>query len=218
MSDVPGKARSASHENLADKFKGAALTGLLPPRPVVEPPVEATPSGAVNPAEATPVVEEVPSAESAATRVAPTTPAARAGRPSKKEAPVSTPTVQPRPTQKADQPISINMPLSLYARLLRHKEAEHLSHPTILFNALEATAHKLPDLIRAKTGQAPEAQSLFNRPRTVALQNEADEPRGQIIVRISEVNKQVIAQLVEDAGAPSRNMLIVAAYEDYLPE
>jgi predicted DNA-binding protein len=120
---------------------------------------------------------------------------------------------------KADQPIQVSLPRSLKERLDRYKAERGLSHPTILFDAIETNVDRLPALVKERIVNvgATGAKSLFNRPQTVVRRDAATEPKETFIIRISQDNKDILEQLVEDTGAPSRNVLLVAAYEAFLP-
>lgn len=119
---------------------------------------------------------------------------------------------------KADQSIPISLPKSLHERLKAYKASTGRSHPTILFDAIEATIDQLPELLRERTVSAePSSRRLFNRPSTMTRQSTGDEPKETLILRITPDNKAVIDELIHEVGAPSRNALLVAAYDGYLP-
>lgn len=131
------------------------------------------------------------------------------------------PSVTQEPTGKADQPIQVTLPRSLMERLERFKTEQGLSHPTILFDAIDSTIDRLPDLVQKRTVSvsAPSGKSLFSRPQTVVRRSVGSdaEPKDTFIIRISQENKDILTQLVTETGAPSRTVLLVAAYEAYLP-
>lgn len=143
-----------------------------------------------------------------------TTKSPRRGAKAKSERPAAT-----EVSGKADQPIQVSLPRSLKERLDRYKAEQGLSHPTILFDAIETNVDRLPELVKERTVNvgATGGKSLFNRPQTVVRRDAATEPKETFIIRISQDNKDILEQLVEDSGAPSRNVLLVAAYEAFLP-
>lgn len=229
MSDAPlGQARPAQHASLADKLKPTDLGGMLAPtartpRPVAVPPIvePAEEPVAEEPVEADVVDEPTPAVEEQAT---PTTKeprksgSSRAGRGSKVTT-TAQPTTETMPTGKADQPIQVSLPRSLMERLDRFKKDKGLSHPTILFDAIESNAERLPDLVKARIVQVggTTGKSLFNRPQTVVPRSSDTEPKETFIIRVSQENKDILDQLAQDSGAPSRTVLLVAAYDAYLP-
>lgn len=241
MSDL-GKARPASHQNLTEKF-GGLLTRVEAPEPSVAP-VPATAD--VAPVLASPAAPE-PSLLSVESPVTDTltvdatkakkAPRRKTAEPQQQQeaatpAPLATPAPAPREPEnmpevthetaaegKADQPVQISLPSSIEARLAKFKAESGLSHPNILFDAIEATAERLPELVKAKTIQLGSAASvsLFNRPQTAVKRDIANEPKKTFIIRITKQNKAVLDDLVNQVEAPNRNVLIVTAYDTYLP-
>lgn len=198
-----GKAREAQHESLAERFSGklAPLTPVAPIGPETPDPVQEAPAA---------VTEKVATARSGKPRSAPkrTTP--------------TTDSVNPQLSggegAKATEAIQVSLPKSLYERYLAYKQSSGLSHPNILFDAIEATANELPDLVKANAIEVGgTGRQLFNRRRTVTVHTDDAEPRETFIVRISGENKAIIADLVSSTGAPSRNALFIAAYEAFVP-
>jgi len=120
---------------------------------------------------------------------------------------------------KATEPVQISVPASLEERLTTFKAKTGLSHPNILFDALEATMDQLPALVKAKTVQlgASSTVSLFVRPQSAMKLAPVKEERKTFLIRITKQNKAILDQLVRDTDAPNRNVLIVAAYDAYLP-
>lgn len=95
------------------------------------------------------------------------------------------------------------------------------SHQTVLLDALEATYHQLPELIeKATSGDAAEEPqeraSLFARPSRPAPVS-SGEPRIKHTVRVSPTNRKVLDSITAELKAPSRNLLIITAYEAFLP-
>lgn len=231
MSDAPlGQARPAQHASLADKLKPTDLGGMLAPtsrapRPVAVPPIVDQPTEEATPEQhldAEVIAEPMPAVEeqaTPATKVTPKSGSSRAGRGSKVTAATAPQATETTPTGKADQPIQVSLPRSLMERLERFKKDKGLSHPTILFDAIESNADRLSDLVKARIVQVGGAtgKSLFNRPQTVVPRSSDNEPKETFIIRVSQQNKDILDQLAQDAGAPSRTVLLVAAYDAYLP-
>lgn len=229
MSDAPlGQARPAQHASIADKLKPTDLGGMLAPtsrtpRPVAVPPIVDEPAAPEAAAtvevdvvdEQASTLEEQPTPEKGQRRSG----GSRAGKGSKVTTATAQPTTETTQTGKADQPIQVSLPRSLMERLDRFKKDKGLSHPTILFDAIENNADRLPELVRDRIVQVggTTGRSLFNRPQTVVPRSPDTEPKETFIIRVSQENKDILDQLARDAGAPSRTVLLVAAYDAYLP-
>jgi hypothetical protein len=241
MSDL-GKARPASHQNLSEKFGGLLARVEVPelPTAAASPTVDETtvPEISTAPASsrvavATPAIE-ITTHDAQTLKKAPRRKAAGV----KQTQTVATPAPLPVPAkdhkdpetmskthrgittdEKADQPVQISLPSSIEARLAKFKSETGLSHPNILFDAIEATADRLPALVKAKTIQLGSATgvSLFNRPQTAVKRDVAHEPKKTFIIRITKQNKGIVDELVKQVEAPNRNVLIVTAYDTYLP-
>lgn len=235
MSDF-GQARPATHKNLSAAFGGLLTRNEAPtPSPTITEDEDATvETPAVTEASTTeiPSTETGPVAEAkpkkptrrkaaAVDEVAASTPVAEispAVIPEHSAAPSNAP--EAAADDKADQPVQISLSVSLNARLTAFKKETGLSHPNILFDAIENTAEQLPELVKAKTVQlgSSTGTSLFSRPRTAVKRDAASEPKESFIIRITKQNKGVLDTLVKQVEAPNRMVLIVAAYDEYLPE
>lgn len=230
-----GQARPATHGDLSLKFGG-----LLPrvDAPTAAPDVEKVPADEAAPTEASTAGESQTTIAPSKVKADPVKPkraSRRTAAPAPQTAPealtsVEEPTVPAEPTPgpsapesshegKSDQPVQVALPASLYKRLLSFKADTGLSHPNILFDAIDATAAELPDLIKARTVQlgSSTGTSLFNRPKTVVKRDASDEAKETFIVRITKQNKDILDGLVKDVAAPNRNVLLVVAYDSYLP-
>jgi hypothetical protein len=226
-----GQARPATHGDLSQKFGG-----LLPrvDAPATAPDAETVPADDAAPAEAGAAGESQTETAPSAEKADPVKPK----RASRRTATAASPTpevlatieepAEPAPAPsapesshegKSDQPVQVALPASLYQRLISFKSKTGLSHPNILFDAIDATAAELPDLIKARTVQlgSSTGTSLFNRPKTVVKRDATDEPKETFIVRITKQNKAILDGLVKDVAAPNRNVLLVVAYDSYLP-
>ena len=224
----PGKARPAQHENLSAKFGGMLA------RPTAAP--------------AAPAPADTGS-RSAATKAEPETPVAAAPAPAPEQSkPSSAPRAEAQPkgqaarkqratgndappasaapgadgvSSKADQAIPFNLPLRVWNRLEAYRRATGISNPNILFNAIEATYERLPELVAARTvsfgGGEGGGTRLFNRPQTAAQRADDGETKKQLIIRVNKENKQILDDLWPEVGAPNRTVMAVAALDDFLP-
>lgn len=140
------------------------------------------------------------------------------------EAPAKTPKSEPATSggevstgANPYHPINISLPLSINERYEAYKQTSGSSHPEILFDAIDATAEQLPDLIRAKYGEV-KASSLFNRPNRTMKTFAPEEKSKTFIVRVREDNANILEDLWRQLGAPNRNAMIVVAYDEFLPK
>lgn len=116
----------------------------------------------------------------------------------------------------ADKGVQVSLPASLEARLQDYKASSGLSHPDILFTAIETVFDQLPELVQESVVQVPERR-LFNRPAAVVRRAEDVEPRKPFIMKITQENRDVLDELWQSIGAPSRNAMLIAAYNAFLP-
>lgn len=219
----PGKARAAQHENLSAKFGGmlARPTAAAPapadtePRPATP---KAEPETPVAAAPERPEPSRAPRAE-----VQPKDRAPRKQRAAADEAPRASaaPAADGGASSKADQAIPFNLPLRVWNRLEAYRRATGISNPNILFNAIEATYERLPELVAARTvsfgGGTGGGTRLFNRPQTAAQRADDGETKKQLIIRVNKENKQILDDLWPEVGAPNRTVMAVAALDDFLP-
>lgn len=216
MSDL-GQPRKAQH-------KASAFAGLL--KPVAELAPEPVPDPVPEPTQAEPVSIVEPSPKPAAATTSPSTKSKRRVKgtpaPSAPEAAsTSTPAEETTSDGERDlvnQPVNVTLRESLMNKLNAYKEETGLSHPVILFTAIETHIDELPDrLRRSVTGAtAPEGgRSLFDMPRVVAHKTDGERTET-FIIRVNKKNKAILDGLWKELGAPSRNALFVAAYEAFL--
>lgn len=123
--------------------------------------------------------------------------------------------------ETASKGVPVHLPTSLNDRLQAYMTKTRKSHQTVLLDALEATYHQLPELIeKATSGDAAEEPqeraSLFARPSRPAPVS-SGEPRIKHTVRVSPTNRKVLDSITAELKAPSRNLLIITAYEAFLP-
>lgn len=225
----PGKARPAQHEDLSAKFGGLLQKPSTAPQKPAPTPTPAAPEPQPATTPTTVAAAPVPASEGA-----PAATTARVGSEPNDRAPrkqrtagtgASNPTAEgntDRASSKADQAIPFNLPLTLWNRLEAYRRATGISNPNILFNAIEATYDRLPELVSARTvtfggGADAGATRLFNRPATAAQRAADSEPKKQLIIRVNKENKQVLDDLWPEVGAPNRTVMVVAALDDFLP-
>ncbi|WP_141677806.1 hypothetical protein [Microbacterium oleivorans] len=150
------------------------------------------------------------------------TPAARKSDPPSAIAePIAEPTGAEDSRETASKGVPVHLPTSLNERLQAYMSKTRKSHQTVLLDALEATYHQLPDLVeKAISGEAAEEPqeraSLFARPSRPAPMS-SGEPRVKHTVRVSPTNRKILDQITAEVQAPSRNLLIITAYEAFLP-
>jgi hypothetical protein len=119
---------------------------------------------------------------------------------------------------RADAGVPITLRESVYDRLIAYKKASGKTHPTILFDAIEATHDRMPDLIKSHTIQPETSLGLFDRPKATAPRQDVPEPKNTFIIRVSHKNKAVIDDLVTQFGAPNQTQYTAIAYEAYLED
>lgn len=211
MSDL-GQPRKAQH-------KASAFAGLL--KPVAELAPETVPDLAPEPApaESVSIVEPFPKSADAAS----------SSTKSKRRGKSTTAHSAPEPTSAEEttsdgerdlvnQPVNVTLRESLMNKLNAYKEETGLSHPIILFTAIETHIDELPDRLRRSVAgaTAPEGgRSLFDMPRVVAHKTDGERTET-FIIRVNKKNKAILDGLWKELGAPSRNALFVAAYEAFL--
>lgn len=122
--------------------------------------------------------------------------------------------------ETATKGVPVHLPSSLNDRLQSYMARTRKSHQTVLLDALEATYDRLPELIRQATAgeaaeEAPKA-SLFARP-TRPAPVASGEPRIKHTVRVSPTNRKILDTITAELEAPSRNFVIITAYEAFLP-
>lgn len=119
----------------------------------------------------------------------------------------------------ADQPIQISLTKDVEARFREFVRRSGMSQPMAIFYAIETTYDRLPELLAARNVTiTPPAASLFVKPAVVARKLDDAQPKGQFIIRIKKANKQLLANLVDQLQAPSRNALIETAVKAMLDQ
>src|SRR5690606_2214630 len=99
--------------------------------------------------------------------------------------------------------------------LTEYKARTEMSHPNILFDALEYSYDELPNLIKDRaTRLEPDRKKLFERPSSPAKHE--DVATETFVVRMTQANKDVIEDMWKTLEAPSRTAMLAAAYKHYL--
>jgi len=123
--------------------------------------------------------------------------------------------------EPATAPFAIELPIPINERLTAYRNRTRKSHHAVLLDAVETTYPDLPELIRKALGREEEAPavSLFGRSSRLAAPAPVGLSEQKVIhrFRIRESNRQLLTELADSLGAPSRNFLIVTAYDAYLP-
>ena len=118
-------------------------------------------------------------------------------------------------TERADKGVQVTLRKPVKEMLETYKRSSGMSHPNILFDALEFSYEELPNLIKDRaTRLDPDRKKLFARPSSPARHEDVETET--FIVRMSQTNKDVIEDLWQQFEAPSRTALLAVAYEHYL--
>lgn len=183
------------------------------------------PTPAAAPAEADePVVDPAPAVDSAPA------PAAEAAAPAKKQAPRKQPTTRTTRTdddgeageerETASKGVPVHLPVPLNDRLQAYMAKTRKSHQTVLLDAVSATYKRLPELIREATAGGEDSDEewtdLFNRQKRPAPVTDAG-PRVKHTVRVAPSYRAILDRVTAELDAPSRNFVIITAYEAFLP-
>lgn len=115
------------------------------------------------------------------------------------------------------RPVNISLPVSISKRYEAYKSSTGHSHSEILFDAIDETIDRLPELIRAKYGES-KSTSIFNRPNRTTVTFAPEEDSSMFIVRVRKDNVDILEDLWNRLGAPNRNAMIVVAYDEFLPK
>ncbi|GIG29283.1 hypothetical protein [Cellulomonas marina] len=118
----------------------------------------------------------------------------------------------------------VHVPADLVPLFTERRDQEGTSNTLLVFDAIDALVDpgspepyaRLRDAISADViGDQP--ASLFSRaPRRARPTNDGPRARSQLMLRMSEENRAVIEQLVEQTGALDRSHLITVALTHYL--
>lgn len=129
---------------------------------------------------------------------------------------------EPAEAELANFGVVIFLPEPLDRRLSAYRASTKKGYHTLLFDAIESTYSRLPELIREATGRSAETPEvvLFNRSRHTdkRIVDPSENPQSKRhTIRMTESNRQILSDLTEQFEAPSRNFLIVTALDAFLP-
>ena len=172
-----------------------------------------------------PAVDPTPDGESAPS------PAAEPAAPAKKQAPRKQSTRTTRTDadddggegeerETASKGVPVHLPVPLNDRLQAYMTKTRKSHQTVLLDAVSATYKRLPELIREATAGGEDSDEewtdLFNRQKRPAPVTDAG-PRVKHTVRVAPSYRAILDRVTAELDAPSRNFVIITAYEAFLP-
>lgn len=122
--------------------------------------------------------------------------------------------------ENAVKGVPVHLPDDINDRLKQFMATTGRSHQIVLMDAIETEYERLGERIKEKLGLEVEKPrtSLFERDTRTAPKTSANENRNKHTVRMTGTNRRILDKLTEDLGAPSRNFLIITAYEAYLPD
>ncbi|MET2012954.1 hypothetical protein ABXJ56_15530 [Microbacterium chocolatum] len=124
-------------------------------------------------------------------------------------------------TETAESGMSFYLPESISDRYLAFRLQTRRSRQVILFDAIEATVDDLPKLVKEALGEEDKPKrTLFERSGNVKTPVRVGDGEPKVIhrVRLTKTNRDVLTDLAEQFGAPSRTFLIVVALDAYLPK
>ena len=153
-----------------------------------------------------------------------------AAAPAKKQAPRKQPTRTTRAEDEdggegeeretATKGVPVHLPVPLNDRLQAYRANTRNRHQTVLLDAVSATYKRLPELIRQATAGGEETDEdwtdLFNRQKRPAPVTDAG-PRVKHTVRVAPSYRAILDRVTAELDAPSRNFVIITAYEAFLP-
>lgn len=148
------------------------------------------------------------------------TPAATntANEPTSQESPPAT-SEKPEDSSSGDKTVGVpvHLPDDINIRLLAWMKLTGRSHPVVLLDAIETVYEQLGDLIQQKLGPDDRPKtSLFQRSNRQAPKTNPGENPHKHTVRIDKGARDVLDDLTAKFAAPSRNFLLIAAYDGYL--
>lgn len=108
--------------------------------------------------------------------------------------------------------ISVSLPLSVASKLREHARATRQTQVDVIFDAFNATRHRLADVLR--TDETDTGEDLFRR--TPKRDRFEDEPRVTVSLRILSDNLDIVDDLVSQSGAGSRSRLLTQVLRDHL--
>lgn len=148
----------------------------------------------------------------------PVAPIEEATPPSKPEASESSTPAEPASAAGKTVGVPVHLPDDVNDRLLAWMTFTGRSHPVVLLDAIETVYEQLGDLVQHKLGPDDRPKtSLFARSNRQAPKTNPGENPHKHTVRIVQDARDVLDDLTAQFAAPSRNFLIIAAYDGYLP-
>jgi len=114
--------------------------------------------------------------------------------------------------------VPVHLPKRINDRLIAFMADTNRSHPMVLLDAIEVTYEHLGELIQKKLGIETQPKTkLFNRSgvRSAVI---AEKNTEKHTVQVSKGDRDMLGQIANDLGAPSRTFMIVVAYDAYLPQ
>lgn len=175
---------------------------------------------------AAPEAEEHPAAEPVKDEKPKPAPRAKTTR-AKKPAPAPKPSVSEEDDDEDDDAsgsdektvgVPVHLPKRINDRLMAFMADTNRSHPMVLLDAIEVTYDRLGELIQKKLGIETQPRTkLFNRSgvRSAVI---AEKNTEKHTVQVSKGDRDMLGQIANDLGAPSRTFMIVVAYDAYLPQ
>ena len=116
---------------------------------------------------------------------------------------------------RADKGVQVTLKRPVMKMLSEYKNITEMSHPNILFDALEYSYDELPNLIKDRaTRLEPDRKKLFERPSSPARHEDVETET--FVVRMTQANKDVVEDMWKRLEAPSRTAMLAVAYEHYL--
>ena len=179
-------------------------------------------TAAVAPAEAAEATEAEPVGNS----VAAATPLEKEAAGEKRTAPKrSRPAKRPvseQATEHASAGLALDVEPALDARLMAYRASTRMSLHHIVLDAVEQTYPNLPTLVAKALGRGDEAErpktSLFQRSSAPSpLSVEGKSERVTHTIRIARTNREMLDQIADEVGAPSRNFMLCVALDEFLP-
>ncbi|MFC7530641.1 hypothetical protein [Actinoplanes sp. GCM10030250] len=111
--------------------------------------------------------------------------------------------------------VVVYLSVSLRARLRAQATATGRSHTQLVFDALNATHDRLPDLVAGGGAVAASADGIFVAQRTGRRQHSEDQV--QVSIRPNPANLAVIDRLAARHTTGNRSALIAVALDEFLP-
>jgi len=130
--------------------------------------------------------------------------------------------VSEQATEHASAGLALDVEPALDARLMAYRASTRMSLHHIVLDAVEQTYPNLPTLVAKALGRGDEAErpktSLFQRSSAPSpLSVEGKSERVTHTIRIARTNREMLDQIADEVGAPSRNFMLCVALDEFLP-